>query len=134
MEKPHASGYAGRGCLRLSKKEAHARAALVSTPAETAYGDSAVTYILAESKHVSLLPENCLRIGVAATRNVIQNPFCRPHGRSAADAYRREIGAMRHTARSATRAATSRWTAVNRQKPLAKKSCGFAESSRSLIS
>lgn len=72
--------YTGKDYLRLAKSEAAAQK-LFQQKLEEAINGANILYIISEKEHLSLLPENAIRILVTADLEVIKKRFAeRMHG------------------------------------------------------
>ncbi|MDE7439234.1 MAG: hypothetical protein K2N23_01815 [Clostridia bacterium] len=70
----NATVYTGKDYLRLAKSPAEAEAVFKKLLAESVDGEN-VIYVISESEHLALLPENCFKILVTAPLSVIKERF-----------------------------------------------------------
>lgn len=75
-EKIDAEVYTGKDYLRLSKNELMAKK-LFAKKLQDAMTDEHIIYVISEKEHLSLLPNNALRILVTADLDLIQERFAK---------------------------------------------------------
>ena len=70
----NAEVYSGNDCIRLAKSESIAKKLFCKRLCDAISGDN-VIYVISEKEHLSLLPEQAIRILVTADLNTIKERF-----------------------------------------------------------
>jgi len=71
----NATIYTGKDYLRLAKNEADARKIFIELLNESIDSDNNIVYVISEIDHLSLLPDNALRVFTTADIDVIKERF-----------------------------------------------------------
>jgi len=73
----NATIYTGKDYLRLAKNEADAKKCFIELLTESIDSEKNVIYVISEMEHLSLLPDNALRIFTTADIDVVKERFSR---------------------------------------------------------